>query len=363
MIFHRALWRECSRLWLALFAVLLAIVFTIQTIRLLGQAASGQLAVDAVAALLAFSSLYYLPVLVLLAVFLAVLLALGRMYRDSEMVVWFSSGLSLWRWILPVLRFALPLALVVMVLSVWVSPWAMAKSERYRRQLDQREETATLAPGVFKEAKHANRVYFVESYAGEGGTAKNIFVQSEQEGRLGTIAAARGFTWQDREGGKFLVLQAGRRYEFDPQAQAYRVLAFTQYGVRVTTPDSAIVPPSVKALPSAHLWRSAERTQLAELMWRVGLPLGCVVLAVLAVPLSFVNPRSGRGLNLLSAILLYVTYSNLLSVSQAWVADGRWSWWGALLGLHGLLFGVGLLVLWRRVHPTWRRRADVRRSA
>ncbi|MDD5330526.1 MAG: LptF/LptG family permease, partial [Sulfuricella sp.] len=162
MIFRRALLREVASTALLVFSVLLMITLTTMLVRLLGQAASGSLANEAVAAFLGFSIVNYLPVLLSLTVFIAVLMTLTRCYRDSEMVVWFSSGLSITAWVRPVAAFVAPVVFAIALLSLVVSPWALQKSDEYRQQLDSRDDMSAVAPGVFKESKYAERVYFVE---------------------------------------------------------------------------------------------------------------------------------------------------------------------------------------------------------
>src|SRR5690606_9998145 len=128
----------------------------------IGVAAAGSLASDAINTLLGFSLLRFLPMLLSLTIFLSVLLTLSRWYRDSEMVVWFSSGMSISNWIRPVLMFSLPIIAMIALLSLFVTPWATHKSDDFRDQLKARDELSSISPGVFKESRSADRVFFVE---------------------------------------------------------------------------------------------------------------------------------------------------------------------------------------------------------
>lgn len=343
MIFHRALLREMTSTSLAVFSVLLAITVTTLTIRFLGQAAGGSLASEAVAAFLGFSVLNYLPVLFSLTVFITVLLTLTRSYRDSEMVAWFSSGLSVADWIRPVLYFAAPVVVAIAVLSLLLSPWAVNKRAEYKRQIDSRDELAAVAPGVFKESRGADRVYFVESLAGDLRSVKNIFMQSLQHQQLGIVVAQQGYQEVTDKGDRFLVLEKGRRYEGMAGSAEYKVMQFERYSVRVEPYETKLAPPSTNALPTAELLRHRTAGNLAELQWRLGLPLSALLLALLAIPLSFVNPRAGRSLNLILALLIYMSYSNFLSISQAWVAQQKLS---AAIGLWAVHAAVLLLLLY-----------------
>src|SRR5262245_35961521 len=112
--------------------------------------------------LLALSALSTVSVLLSATGFLSVLLTMTRAYRDSEMVVWQTSGLSLIGWFRPVLLFAAPIMVLVALLSVYMTPWAIGKAEQFRHQLENREDTASVTPGIFRESKNAERVFFIE---------------------------------------------------------------------------------------------------------------------------------------------------------------------------------------------------------
>lgn len=155
MIFQRAVRREFAHSTAGVFTALFAIMVTTQLIRLLNEAAQGSVDPGAVAALLGFASLNYLPPLLSLSLFIAILLTLSRSYRDSEMVVWFSSGLSLAAWMRPVLTFTLPLVVSIAALSLFLSPWALSQSAEFRGKLSTRKDAGQVAPGAFQESSAA----------------------------------------------------------------------------------------------------------------------------------------------------------------------------------------------------------------
>ena len=233
MIFRSALLRELATVAIATFFVLLGIVITMLLVRLLGQAASGAITTTGVAALMGFAILNYLPVLFSLTLFIAVLMTLTRSYRDSEMVVWFSCGLSLTEWVRPVLTFATPVVLIIAALSLALSPWAVTNSEELRRQMDSRDDVSAVSPGVFRESRQAQRVYFVEEISGSANLVANVFVSSVQHGKQGVMVAARGFQETAENGDRFLILLNGRRYEGEPGSADYRIYEFQRYAMRV----------------------------------------------------------------------------------------------------------------------------------
>jgi lipopolysaccharide export system permease protein len=350
MIFRNALLRELATAAIATFLVLLGIVITMLLVRLLGQAASGAITTTGVAALMGFAIINYLPVLFSLTLFIAVLLTLTRSYRDSEMVVWFSCGVSLTEWIRPVLIFAAPVLLIIATLSLALSPWAVSNSEELRRRMDSRDDVSAVSPGVFRESRQAQRVYFVEEVSGSENLVANVFVSSVQNGRQGVMVAARGFQETTESGERFLVLLNGRRYEGEPGSAEYKIYEFQRYAMRVEGFDSrAQRAPTTRALSTLDLLRDPRPANLGELSWRVGLPASALILTLLAIPLSFVNPRAGRSMNLVLALLIYMAYSNLLSIAQAYITQSRISIAAGLLGVHAVMLVVLLAFFYRRL--------------
>ncbi|MBV2235532.1 MAG: LPS export ABC transporter permease LptF [Sterolibacterium sp.] len=356
MIYQRVALREFANTAVAVFVALLAIMLTTQLIRLLAEAAGGKLASEAVLALMGFATVGYLPTLLSLSLFIAVLLSLARAYRDSEMVVWFSSGLSLAAWLRPVLLFAVPIVIIIAVLSIFLSPWALSKSQEFRQKMQSRDDASQVAPGSFKESAMADRVFFVEAVAGDEKQVRNVFISSVQHGRLGVMAAAKGYQQTLDNGDRFLVLENGRRYEGVPGQADYRVMAFERYAVRIETRESQGFVDTPKTLPPQKLLDDPTPANLGQIVWRIGAPLAALVLALLAIPLSFVNPRAGRANNLIFAIFIYMIYSNLISISQAWVSQGRLSFGWGIWVVHAAAVVLLLLLFYRRqVLFSWRR--------
>jgi len=361
MIFRRALQREFTHLAGAVFVALFAVLITVVLIRLLGQAAGGRVPVDAVLALIGFGALSDLPTVLILTVFLGVLLSLSRSYRDSEMVVWFASGLPLTAWIGPVLRFVVPLTLLVAGVTLFLGPWANMKSQEYREKLENRDDTQRVAPGVFRESSSTQRVFFVEVEAGEDGKVRNVFVSEEKEGKLSVVVAAKGSVRIDEEGNRYVILEQGRRYDGSPGTLEYRVMVFDSYQIRTESGQQAAQPLRMRSKSTADLLQIADRRSFGELSYRINMPLAALLLTLLAIPLSFVNPRAGRTNNLLLAILIYLLYSNAILVCQNWVSKGNLSFVSALLLPHLVALTLLIVFFYRRlvVMPFWRRRAPV----
>jgi lipopolysaccharide export system permease protein len=342
MIFQRTLLREFANLATGVFLSLFLIALTTRLIRLLGQAAGGKIPSDAVFAFLGFSALNVLPVLLALTLFVTVLLALTRSYRDSEMAIWFGSGLSLGAWMRPVLVFAAPLVLVIALLSVFISPWSVQMSESYRSRIETRDDISRVEPGTFGESRNKRRVFFVESIAGDQSSVQNVFVSSSQQAKSGVSMSRSGHTESEANGDRFLVLEQGRRYEGAPGDQQYRITEFDRYAARIETREGKEPAVTQKTLPTWALVMNPTNQNLGELLWRVGVPISALVLVLMAIPMSFVNPRAGRSINLMIALLTYIVYSNLLSVSVARVAQGRMDFAAGVSMVH---IGMTLLLV------------------
>jgi lipopolysaccharide export system permease protein len=239
------------------------------------------------------------------------------------MVIWFSSGLPLTAWLKPVMIFALPQIAVIGALSLFISPWAAQMAGQYSTKLESRDDVSRVTPGVFGETANKERVFFVESVSGESNQVQNVFVSSVQQGKGGVSMSRSGRTETAPNGDRFIVLEKGRRYEGSPGDEQYRVTEFDRYAARIESRENLEPERNQKNLPTWSLIMNPTKENLAELVWRVGIPVSAFVLVLLAIPMSFVNPRAGRSANLLFALLTYMVYSNLLSVSQARVAQGR----------------------------------------
>ena len=332
MIFQRALRRELASSAGATFTVLFSISVTWTLISILGKAAGGKVASSDVLALIGFAMLNYLPTVVTLTSFISVLAVVSRSYRDSEMVVWFASGLSLTRWIRPVLTFGLPLVILTGALSLVVTPWAKMKSVEFVQRFEKREDLKKVSPGQFRESSSSNRVFFVEGVSGEATVVQNVFVNTVEKGVNSVVVAKEGVIESDGKGGQFLVLKNGRRYQGTPGQADFQSMQFERYSMRVATRASVgNLDLPAKAMSTRMLLAAPSNATRAELLYRIGAPITCLLLILLAIPLGFVNPRAGSATNMIIALLIFITYFNLVGLMQASVSQGKLAfalaWW------------------------------------
>ncbi|MBX9870262.1 MAG: LPS export ABC transporter permease LptF [Burkholderiaceae bacterium] len=358
MIFQRALRRELLSAAGAVFTTLFTITITFMLIKILGQAAGGKVASADVIALIGFAVLNYLPILFILTSFISVLLVVTRTYRDSEMVVWFTSGLSLTQWIMPILRFGMPIILLTAVLGFVVTPWANQQSAEFRERYEKRSDIAKVSPGKFQESASSDRIFFVEEVAGDLSKVQNIFINTIKNGRSSIVVAKEGRIDVDARGDRFLVMHNGSRYDGLPTEPNFQMIQFEKYGVIVSNQTKVDAGnKSAKSLPLSALLTDPNPFNLGELFWRISLPLMCVVLLLLAVPLGFVNPRVGRSANLITALLMVMVYLNMINLVQANIVQSKiglaYGWWPVHLSA---ILLVVFLFSWRlkinsRMHP------------
>jgi lipopolysaccharide export system permease protein len=359
MIFRRAIARELGSTAGAVFTVLFCILFSVGLVRILGDAANGEIDSAAVASLLALTALTNLPVVLTLTIFVSVLMTLSRSFRDSEMVVWFASGQSLLAWVPPVIRFTVPVVLMIALLTLGVAPWANGKIAESRARFQQRDDLSKVLPGRFAESSSANRVFFVETVDLDGARVRNVFIDHRTPTEESVIAAAEGEIQIQSDGSRLLTLRQGRRYEGQPGMPGFRVVEFGRYSIPLDQPVQAPFSPSAaRALPTADLLIEPTPFHQGELLWRLGLPIVATLLALLAVPLAFVNPRVGRSANLIVAVLLFVLYLDGIQITQAWVQQGRIGFAQAAWLPHAIALMLVVALFVRRVYmqrwlPRW----------
>lgn len=351
MLFDTTLRKELGRSFGATLIVIMTIVITMFLIRTLGQAAGGSVAAQDVALLLGYLALDNLPTMLSLSLFIAIVTTMTRMYRDSEMVIWFASGVGLFRFVPPVLRLAGPLLLLVAILALFVWPWGNRQIAELKDRYERRGDVARVAPGQFQTSADGKRVFFVERDTGEGQGARNVFVL-ERKADGESLTAARSGRVEMQGDQRVVVLKNGQRSEYDTKTGERKLAQFETYRVAVgDTVSSGLdnLPP--KARSTWELLTQPTPRHRGEFTWRVGLALGGVNLVLMGIGLAAGNPRRGGSWNLLFALLAFVIYYNMLNLSQTWVASQRLDVLPSLMLVHGGTLLVAVTLLW------WRDRA------
>ena len=352
MLFHSSLRKELSRSFGATLVVLVTIVMTIILIRTLGLASKGSVNPSEVFLVMAYTVLGYLPTILSLSLFIAIVGTLSRMYRDSEMVIWLAAGRGIADFVRPLFQFAWPVLILIAALSFVGWPWANSQTQGMRDQYEQRSDIDRVAPGQFQESAARNRVFYIDKDSGDSATASNVFISS-LERNMQIVTSAKSGTVEPMYNGRFLLLRHGQRLESPFDKSGLKISEFDTYGARVGGSSSLLGDgPPPRAVSTLQLLADPQPPARGELGWRLGMVLAAVNFVLLALVVSGVNPRVGRSGNLLFALFCFVLYYNLLNLGQSWVSAGRIHASVFLLLLHGGVLAMGLIWLGKR-HNNW----------
>lgn len=347
-ILERYLIREVLATWAAVTVVLLLILLSSFVGRFLADIAAGEVPGDLLLTLVGLKTVGSLGLLLPAAMFIAAMMALGRLYRDSEMVVMGACGVGPGRLYRALTYLGLPVCAGLALIALWLAPQAAATSQEMRDQAARNARIATLQPGRFQSISGGRTVY-VGAAAGEAREFREVLI-IDGNGKEVDVVTARSGTYFPGGGGdrRYLVLEDGHRAQGVPGRADFRLLRFERNTVRLPVPDEAAGPPPLEAVPTARLLSQDTAYARAELQWRLSQPLSVVVLVLLVVPASRVAPRESRYSKLVLGILIYVFYANLLGLARAWIEQERLSpavglWW-----VHGLFAAFALIWVWRQ---------------
>lgn len=352
-ILDRYIFREIASTWLGVTLVLLTILLTNQFARVLGDVAKGNLPKDAAFDVIGLSAAQYLTILVPIGLFLSIMLALGRLYRDSEMPAMMACRVGPAGIYRPLIWLTTPLVLGVGWLAIDLGPSALVAIDRIGAEARREADLASIEPGRFTIFGPDQAVVYGERVSPDG-FMENVFLQRiVDDGVVQVVVAERGEQVESEDPDvRLLVLHNGRRYEGVPGTPRFRVVEFAEHGIPYRLPSVDPPEPKPRAMTVRNLLNSREPEHRAELQWRIGVPLSTIILAIFAVPLSRSQPRAGRYGRLSIGLLVFIIYFNLLSAAKAWVENGEIDpalglWW-----VHGifLLGALGLLAVQNSMH-------------
>lgn len=353
MLFHSTVRKELARSFGASLVVLVTIVMTMTLIRTLGLASRGSVNPEEVLMVMGYAVLGYLPTILTLSLFIAIVGTLSRMYRDSEMVIWFSAGRGLSAFVRPLFGFAWPVLLVIATLSLAIWPWANQQTQDLKNRYGSRGDLERVAPGQFQESANGRRVFFLDKDTPDNKSGKNIFISSVEKDKE-TVTSARTGRVEVVGDSQFLLLSNGQRLENSLTGEGLRISEFEQHGTRVDGAKLAVPSEDspIKTRTTLRLIREPSAVNQGELAWRLGMALAALNFVILAVTVSSVNPRVGRSGNLVFALFAFIVYFNLLNLGQSWIAGGRAGFFSFMLALHGGTFAVAALWLAKQ-HNNW----------
>ncbi|MDH5471666.1 MAG: LPS export ABC transporter permease LptF [Gammaproteobacteria bacterium] len=343
-IIDRYVSRELLLTWLAVTLVLMLILLSTTLARLLGKAAEGSLPPDTLLPLLLITSARYFILLVPLSLYLGVLLSFSRLYKDSEMAVMSACGIGFKRLYRPLFIVSVPIAMMMLILTLFVMPGISEKAQLLKAEIENRSELSGLEAGRFNASNDGNAIMFLEKQSDDGVQMENIFVH--QKGKVSnsieTARTAKRFV--DSHQRQFILFENGHQYEGQAGQSDYQIIEYEKHGIHV--PENELVNQITRrdARSTIELWQSNKPADRAELQWRISVPLATLLMAILALPLSYTTPRKGRYAKLALAILIYLIYSNMLGIGETWVQQQKVPVWLGLWWAHG--FVVMLITFW-----------------
>jgi lipopolysaccharide export system permease protein len=334
--------------------VLLAIFLSVRFVGYLGDVAAGKLPGQVIFKLIGLKALYQLVIVLPLAYYLSVLITLGRMYTDSEVVALSASGVAPTGILRAILHTTPVIAILVGAFSFYISPWAEATNARIINDIRQQSEVSSLVAGEFRETGNGKIVFYIEKLSSDQKQMKNVFIQSTRNNTQGVLSAASGYlTVDDKNNQQYLVLENGYRYEGAPGEAEFKIVKFARHGVKIEGKARAQTKTKRTAMPTAGLLDSVSPSHKAELQWRISMPIAAILLGLLALPVSRGGPRDGRFARLFVGILVYIIYSNLMGVARDMVKTGSMPdvvgmWW-----VHLALLLVIAAVMVTQTGPRW----------
>ncbi len=363
-VIDRYLLREFILNLLAVVGILWFVFIATRFARYLADAAVGNLPSDVIFSLLRYSSLTALDVLLPIATLLAVMLGLGRMNADNELTVMYACGISKRRVTRNVVLFSGTIAVFIAILSLIIVPNAL--SDRY--ELEQRAKisanTTGLIAGSFKESKNGDWTFYSEDLSDDKQEMLNVFIKINNAERPMVFRADKAhFETDSQTGDKFLVLVDGFRYEGEAGEQDFRIAQYRTHSLLIEKGQEVERIERQKALDSKTLWQRGEARDLAELQWRISSAIMAVILSLYAMTFANSGPRKGRYTGLFSSILVYITYSNLLAVTRAWIAKGSLNPFIGTIWVHLLMLSILILILNKhRIQRHWQQYLAAKQS-
>lgn len=372
MIVFRYLAREVMLNALAVSSILLVIIMSGRFIRYLSRAAAGQMDSSALFEIIIYRLPGFMELILPLGLFLGFLLGYGRLYLENEMTVLEACGMSRKRLIAYSMGPAVVIAVAVGVLSLYVSPLGAYETNLVSDQQKNRSQFESLSPGRFQSQSGSQQVIYTDN-VGNDDKLGLVFIadRNSSNNRMQITLSNSGVIEKDEaRDQRFLVLEQGFRYEGKPGQADYRETAFARYGTEIEEHDQAIRFDKLETIPTSELWGSDDPQYRSQLHWRLSLPVLALVVTLLAVPLSRVNPRQGRFARLVPSILIYLVYISILSqvTSQVGEAElGIWAIWSvhvafALFAFNLIQFGDFWARLYNQIPMPTLRLPGVKRS-
>jgi lipopolysaccharide export system permease protein len=327
---------------LSVWTVIVVIIVSRKFIKILDKAIEGHISNDTLLTILGLKTVTAGISLLPAATFMALLMVLGRLYKDQEMSAIAAAGGGAGTLYRAVFVMALPLSIIASGLSLYVSPWAESRVQQLMNQDEQSSDIRGIAAGKFSEYSQGDLVFYVENLTPDN-KMHSVFVQDRKKDKLSILTSEHSH-FEELPGGRYIVFEEGERIQGHPGDFDFIIESFKEYAVKIQERAmAALLTPN--AVASDVLWKSAIPREVAELQSRLSLPFTILLLAFLAVPLARISPRGGIYGSMLLGFFIYFSHGNLSSVAQSWVIKGSIPFWPGIFWVNLLFFFLGLLLL------------------
>lgn len=349
-VIDRLIGKDLFKTLAAVLTVIVVIIVSRKFIKVLDKAIEGEISNETVLNILALKTIVASVAFLPAAMFMAILMVLGRMYRDQEMSAIFSAGGGAGIIYRAVFILALPLSIIASIASLYISPWAEASMEQLMHKDEQTSDIRGVSAGHFSEYSHGDLVFYVESIDSNNKMHK-VFVQDRQHNALGIISA-KSARMELLPTGRYVVLEQGERIQGEPGDLNYTIEDFSEYAVRLEE-KGAEIRYDREAKPMSDLWQSTLIKDWAEIQNRFSIPLGLLCLSFLAVPLAQTAPRGGVYGNMAVAFLIYFCYGNLKRINHSWLVKETIPVWMGSVWVYVFILIIGVALLVRLYGKQW----------
>lgn len=335
-----------------IFFILILIFFSQKTINILSSAVQGNIPSDLVFPLLGLCIPKMVQLILPLSLFLGLLMTYSKLYIDSEITVMHACGLGKKVLVIAALILALFTALIATANVAWMLPWLTKYQEQALADAKANPSLASMVEGQFKTTKDQNIVLYISNIKGKNFT--DVFIAQlhpTNNQRPSVVIAETGHLQEDQNGNQIMVLDQGTRYEGTALLRDFLITDFKDYQAVIDHhKEKAVTGDKIEQKDMLQLWHATDAESKAEFHWRLTLVVAVLIMALMVVPLSEVNPRQGRVLSMLPAMLLYLIFfllqSTLHSNAEKGEIDPRITMW--LVNAAFLLLAL-ILNIWNTV--------------
>jgi lipopolysaccharide export system permease protein len=358
VIILRYLLKEVAKTQLAVFLVIMTIFISNKFVRVLDDASEGGIPGHLVMTFIGLKIPDLAGMILPLSFFLGVLLAYGRIYAENEMTVLHACGVSEWYVVRVTLILGFVTAIITGIFTLYLSPMAAEYEHQVKDKIASDSGLSSLIAGRFQTTGNQNAVIFIHDKNRNDNTFEKVFVaQLPNENTPNAsvidsslVYAATGQVVEEETGSQRLILSAGTRYQNDIKNKEFRQVAFDKYYIQIQDQKVAHKRRKLSAIPTTELYQAQTPETSAESQWRIAFPLACIIMTLVAVPLSVVNPRQGKFGKMLPALLLFLSYFLLLTAIRSGIERGSVPQYIGLWPVHFtvLVLGLSLLVKGRK---------------